>query len=431
MRWQQVKREGTTPLDRSNKWYILAVATAVMTLNYVDRNVMNVIIEPVKHEFGLSDSAMGLLSGLAHAIAFSVLVLPLGALADRVNRVRLVSIALVIWSLLTALSAFATGFMTMFLSRMGVGAAEAAGPSTTVSLLSDSFTPKERPTAIGIYYMHASIGTGLIFLIGGWTAEHFGWRACFLLAGFPGLLLALLIATTLREPRRTEEPFPDKPVKPTIGAFARDVSHNRSLQIILAAGTVATIAQMSLLAWIASFFVRAHHLSLVDAGILVASIAGPAKAFGSLISGPLTKLMAGDDRRATWRSPGLMLALTVPLAWAMISANTTGQSLTWAILLGVAAGGWAAPAIVILLESAPPSVRGSSVGLYQLCVNLIGSSLGPFATGLISDLLGGDAAIGQALATSMSINLVAALGFYLACRSLPAAPQPVPGSAIT
>ena len=186
----------------ARRWYTLLLLTGVFAINSIDRNVMSVVLEPVKHEFRISDTAMGTLVGVAHTTAFAVFVIPMGLLADRMNRVRLVSGLVILWSGLTALSAMATGYVSLLLVRMGVGAAEAGSPPASVALIADMFPAEERPTALSTYYLAAAIGTGAIFLFGGYVAHRFGWRAVFVIAGAPGLLFGLLLLLTVREPRR-------------------------------------------------------------------------------------------------------------------------------------------------------------------------------------------------------------------------------------
>jgi MFS family permease len=414
-----------TRVAATNKWYVLFIMTAIMSVHHIDRNVMNVIIEPVKHEFGLSDAAMGMLTGLGHSAALALFVLPMGWLADRTNRVKLMSGAVTIWSALTGLGALATGFPSLLLMRFGVGAAEAAGPPAVISLLSDVFRGKERPTAMGIYYLHVAVGTSIIFLTGGWVAHHFGWRAAFLLAGIPGLLLGILLLLTVREPaRERDKSKADGGKTASLRDVGTMVRTNRTLQFSLAGGTMATIAQASVWAWMASFFMRNHGLDLVEVGVLIAIVAGPAKGFGSLISGPMIRRLSGDRPRELWRYPAIALCLSVPVAWAMVLAPTAWWSIAFSIVLGVVLGGWAAPITVILMTGVPSNARATSAGIYHLSTNLIGTGCGPLITGAISDLMGGDRAIGAALGIALSINILSAGSVWIACRGLSATSAP-------
>lgn len=400
------------PKNGQNRWYTLFILTAIFSIHYLDRTVMSVIIEPIKQEFGLSDTAMGILAGLAHSSALSVMVLPMGVLADRRNRVRLVSACVIVWSALTGLSALANSYMALLLMRIGVGAAEAGGTPGSASIISDIFSRRELPTAMGIYYTAAAIGTGLIFLIGGYVAQHYGWRAVFLVAGVPGIIFGLLLLFTVREPARTGNPS-GEPAK--LSEAVRELGTNRTLMWITITGAAASISQAAVWTWMASFLIRQHQLSLAMAGLTVAIAAGAGKGFGSLISGPLARLLARDQPRELWRSPSLLLSLSVPTAWAMVTVPDIRAAIALTMILSIMLGSWMGQAPGILMAGAPPRLRGTSMSLYHLACNLIGVGGGPLLAGLISDVTG---ELGSAIAWSLSFNLIAALGFYLAARSL-------------
>jgi MFS family permease len=400
----------------TGKWYVLAIMTAIMTVHHVDRNVISVIVEPVKHEFGLSDTKMGALTGFAHSSALALFVLPMGWLADRVNRIRLISAVVTVWSAMTALGALAGSYAALLLMRFCVGAAEAGAPPASVSVLADIFPPRQRPDAMGIYYLHVAFGTGLIFLGGGVVAQEFGWRAAFLLAGLPGLMLGLLLLFTVTEPIR-EAAAPGE-AAPGVGEVARSIGKHPTLLFMLIAGASATAAQTSVWAWMASFFMRTHGLGLAEVGIIVAVAAGVAKGLGSALSGPLVRIFSGNRPRALWRFPALMLTLSIPLGWAMTQAASTAGGIAGALALGGALGCWAGPAMVVVVAGVPSRIRATSVSLYHLSCNLVGASAGPLLTGLLSDTMHGGRALGSALAIALSVNLIAALGFFLACRNL-------------
>ncbi len=400
-----------------SRWYALFVLTAIFSVHYVDRSVMSVVIEPIKAEFGASDAAMGVLTGLAHSTALSIMVLPMGWLADRVNRVRLVSAVAITWSLLTALGFWASSFTSLLLMRIGVGAAEAGGPPASVSIIADRFDGKELPTAMGIYYTAMAIGTGSIFLFGGYVAQHFGWRAVFLIAGIPGIFLGLLLLFTVREPVR---PVVAGVAAPKLREVARLLMTNRALLFIMLAGTAATIAQASIFTWMASFMIRTHALSLGQAGLVVAAAAGLGKGLGSGIAGPLTRRLGNDQLPNQWRFPALMLVVSVPVGWAMVLVPNAVTSIAFAMLLSVMLGCWAGQVVAILMAAAEPRLRGTTMSFYSLLANLIGVGVGPLLTGAISDAVGGKAALGSAIGWTLSFNLVAALCFYLSCRALPA-----------
>lgn len=406
----------STVTAKDGRWYALFVLTAIFSVHYVDRSVMSVVIEPIKAEFGASDAAMGILTGLAHSTALSIMVLPMGWLADRVNRVRLVSAVAIVWSLLTALGFWASSYTSLLLMRIGVGAAEAGGPPASVSIIADRFDGKELPTAMGIYYIAMAVGTGSIFLFGGYVAQHFGWRAVFLIAGVPGILLGLLLLFTVREPARPTATIGT--AAPKLSEVARLLATNHALLFVMLAGTAATIAQASIFTWMASFMIRTHALSLGQAGLVVAAAAGLGKGLGSGIAGPLTRRLGNDQLTQQWRFPALMLVLSWPVGWAMVLVPGAMPSIAFAMLLSLMLGCWSGQVVAILMAAAEPRLRGTTMSFYSLLANLIGVGVGPLLTGAISDAVGGKAALGSAIGWTLSFNLVAALCFYLSCRAL-------------
>jgi predicted MFS family arabinose efflux permease len=396
----------------SSRWYVLFVLTAIFSIHYLDRTVLSVVIEPIKQEFGVSDTAMGVLAGFAHSTALSIMVLPMGWLADRTNRVRLVSACVLVWSALTGLSALAGSYTSLLLMRVGVGAAEAGGTPGSASILADTFTRRELPTAMGIYYTAAAIGTGLIFLVGGYVAEFYGWRAVFLIAGLPGIIFGFVLLLTVREPKRMGAAGAE-PVK--MREAITELRRNRTLLYVIIAGTAASISQAAVWTWMASFLIRHHDLSLGQAGLVVAIAAGAGKGFGSLISGPLARTLAHDRPREIWRAPSLLLSLSVPTAWAMVTVPGAAAAIALAMVLSVMLGSWMGQAPGILMAGAPPRLRATSMSLYHLSTNLIGVGGGAMLAGFISDTVG---SLGQAIAWSLTSNLLAAVAFFFAARSL-------------
>ena len=186
----------------TNRWYILLILTLVYSLNHVDRQIMVILSEPIKQEFGLSDTQIGLLTGIVFAFFYAVLGIPFAAWADRGNRRNIVALSLSIWSGMTALSGFAGSFWQLAIARMGVGIGEAGGTPPATAMIADVFPPKRRALALGIYTTGISLGILIGFILGGAIAAKYGWRMAFFVAGVPGLVLALLLMFTVAEPRR-------------------------------------------------------------------------------------------------------------------------------------------------------------------------------------------------------------------------------------
>ncbi|MCA8900520.1 MAG: MFS transporter [Hyphomonas sp.] len=404
------------------RWYALATLTGIYATHSLDRNVISVVMEPVKAELEVSDAAMGVLAGIAHSAMLALFILPLGLLSDKVNRVRLISALCIIWSGLTALGATVTSFGGLLAVRLGVGAAEAGMPPASISLISDLFSSKERPTAISLYYVSAAIGTGLIFLFGGYVAEHFGWRMVFLIAGIPGLCLGVLLLLTVRDwhrelaRRQLQNAAHGTGIRTQIAAVGT-LLHSPALRWVVAGGTFAAVGQIAFFAWLVSFLLRVHDFSLTHAGLITAAGAGLGKGAGTLVCGPLTRRFSNDVPSRLWRYPGSVLVASVLLTWALMTVNSPAAVIALVLVLTFMLGGWAGPTTAILVAGVKPESRGSAVSLYQLAVNFIGG-LGPLLTGYLSDSLGGGSAIAIAIGLTMSVNLLAAVCLAQSGRAL-------------
>lgn len=273
------------------RWYVLALLALAYACHSVDRQIIAVAIEPIKAEFHASDRAMGLLGGLGYGIAFSIACLPVGWLVDRVNRRTLFAGLLSLWSGLTLLCSFAGSFGSLLLFRMGVGAAEAGAQPICLSLISDMFRPRERSTAIGLFYLSAAVGISASFLIGGMVAARYGWRWAFVVAGVPGLLLAIVVLLTLREPVRGRLDG-DQPVAPVpFRAFFAQVRATPGLISIAMGATLTSLTVTAFWVWSTSLLIRLHDVPLGHAGPIVA-IGAAASAAGSILGGRLADRLA-------------------------------------------------------------------------------------------------------------------------------------------
>ncbi|MGE0386541.1 MAG: MFS transporter [Gammaproteobacteria bacterium] len=406
------------------RWYVLALLALTFSLNSIDRNVLAVVLEPVKREFGASDAAMGFLSGLAYTLTFAMALVPAGWLVDRVDRRRLLAAILAAWSALTALSALARNFGSLLALRMSVGAAEAGAGPCAMSILSDYFGPRERSTAIGIYYTSSAIGVAGSFALGGWVAAEYGWRAAFLVAGLPGLVLALVILATLREPRRgaTDGMAGADGHAAGFGATLSFLVANRALVHVVAGMTLAAFVTLAVLAWSASFLVRVHGLGLRDAGLAVAVATGVFQAAGTALVGHLADRFGRDSRARMARVAAVACVATAVSGTAMASATSTAAALAGLFALAFTLASTIPPTFSLLLGSAAPRMRGTLLSLVLVCTNLLGGGLGPWLTGAGSDAIGGPRALAWALGAAVLVDLWAALHFELAARRFNAAP---------
>src|SRR3984885_2801841 len=210
----------------ARRYYVLGLLTVVYALNFLDRTIFNVLIEPIKKEFSLSDTTMGLLAGFGFVLFYSLLGIPIARLADRLNRRNIVALAFAFWSAMTFLCGMAQSATTLALARIGVGIGESAGTPASQSMIADLFSRNERPRALGIYAIGTYLGIFLGYLLGGWVNQHYGWRMAFFSAGLPGIALATVLWLTISEPRRgaTAETFSPEPIGLTLGFLASQQS---------------------------------------------------------------------------------------------------------------------------------------------------------------------------------------------------------------
>lgn len=405
------------------RWYVLSVLIAVQASHTLDRTIISLVLEPVKLEFGLSDQQLGMLAGVVYGVAFGIASVPVGMLADRVSRRNLLAVLLSLWSGFTLLCGMASSYAGLLLGRSAVGAAESGGAPSSISLLSDYFGPGERSTAISIWYMSTGLGAALSFIGGAYAVQTFGWRTGFFVAGVPGLLIAILLWSTVREPLRGTQdavPVAPTPFRAGFGQLAR----SPGLLHVAAGITLAAISAASSSAWVASFFIRTHGLSLSQAGVIAAIAFGLFGSVGGLLTG---LLVDRGNRRAglALARPALFSAVTPVLAAGFGFAAVLSPALWPALVLFVVYAFFQnahnGSANGLLATLAGPTLRGTAAGTLQLGTNLAGYGLGPFLVGFISQRVTDPNALGWGLVVALCFNLWASAHFLLAARSIKAA----------
>ena len=403
------------------RYYVLALLTLGYVFNFVDRQVMTILIEPIKMEFGASDTQMGLLSGLAFALFYATLGIPVARLADRWSRRNVLAISMTTWSAVTALCGTATGFWHLLLLRIGVGIGEAGGTPPSQSLLADYFPPEKRAFAQGILATAPNIGI-LVGLFGGaLIAEAYGWRSVFLVFGIPGVLLAILIQLTIREPLKVTVSASEEGA----GLFSTlgNIFRLPSFAHIMVGVGFTGIAGYGLGVWSPSLLVRVHNMSLVDAGLYLGLIGVFGGGLGTISSGLLVDRLARRDKRWQLWLPaiGIFLALPTQLAFLLWPAEhrlVVGEvdvpfALVFMGLSAVFASFWIAPSYAAVQNLVPQYWRTQASALMLLAINLLGMGLGPLLVGMLSDLLSqfGDSSVRYGLSIGVSLSLVGGVAY--------------------
>ena len=399
------------------RYYVLAILTLVYALNFLDRTIFNVLIEPIKKEFALSDTTMGLLAGFGFVLFYSLLGIPIARIADRVNRRNIVALAFAFWSAMTFLCGLASSVTTLALARIGVGIGESAGTPASQALLADLFDKNERPRALGIYAIGTYLGVFLGYFIGGWVNQHYGWRTAFFSAGLPGLALAALLWLTIAEPKRgaMAETFAPEPIGPTL----RFLMTQPSFVIVLIGFCLTSYTNYATAAWIPPFLARVHHLSSAEIGTYAGTFKGLCGIAGTLAGGLVVgQISRHDDRWKLW-APAIMSGLAGPVfALSMLTPNFVtmiAALATTSFLVGFHLG----PIFAIAQTVARPSMRALASALVLLTATCFGQGFGPLAVGMINDALkgafGADA-VRYSLLSAAATTTLGALLFVWAAR---------------
>jgi len=283
----------------ARRYYVLGLLTVVYALNFLDRTIFNVLIEPIKTEFTLSDTTMGLLAGFGFVLFYSLLGIPIARVADRLNRRNIVALAFAFWSAMTFLCGMAQSVATLALARIGVGIGESAGTPASQSMVADLFDKNERPRALGVYAIGTYLGVFLGYFIGGYVNQHYGWRMAFFTAGLPVIALAAVLWLTVSEPARgaMAETFTPEPIGPTVGFLASQ----RTFVIVLIGFCLTTYTNYATAAWIPPFLARVHHLSSAEIGTYAGTFKGLFGMAGTLVGGLMVaQISRRDDRWKLW-----------------------------------------------------------------------------------------------------------------------------------
>ncbi len=405
--------------------YALAILFLGYVVNFVDRSILAILLEPIKQELLLNDTQLGLLGGLAFALFYTTLGIPIAALADRWSRVKILSIAMVVWSGMTALCGFAQNFWMLLLARIGVGVGEAGASPPSHSLISDYFPIETRATALSIYALGIPFGSMIGNFVGGWGAEALGWRHTFVLVGVPGIFVALLIWMTLREPPRgmadkhivkNDEPAPG--VKEVITRLWQRVAFRH---IAFAAGLHAFVGYGAG-TWNAPFLIRSHEMPITEVGSWLALISGIG-AIGTFLGGYLADKLSDrfDDRRWYMWVPGWSTIVMVPFQFVAYLYGGIWAVIPSLMVVSILGGMYLGPSFAMTQALVSLRMRAVASAILLFTLNIIGMGMGPYLVGVASDLLAADMGIHSlryALCLAVLVNVWAACHYFIGARSL-------------
>jgi predicted MFS family arabinose efflux permease len=403
--------------------YVLVVLTLVYTFNFIDRQLLSILQEAIKVDLSLSDAQLGLLTGFAFAMFYVTAGIPIARLADRSNRRNIVAVSVGLWSFMTAISGFVQNYLQLLLARVGVGVGEAGGSPPSHSIVSDIFPKKQRASALAFYSTGVNLGILFGFLFGGWLNEFFGWRVAFMVVGVPGIMLAILVRTTVREPVRglvENKQASDKqvPFKDVITLLWQRKTFRH---MALACGLNA-FAGYGTVNWLASFFIRTHEMSTGELGTWLALSTGLFGAIGVLIGGILGDRLGGRDKRwYTW-IPGLATIMVVPFMLIVLLTDNQYIALVCVFIPGTLQNVYLGNSIATTHNLVGLRWRSTASAILFFILNVIGLGMGPFAVGLLSDFLaptlGAESLRYSMLVLLPTVMIWSSVHFYLASRTM-------------
>lgn len=364
----------------------------VGTINFVDRQLLSVLVEPIRAEMAFSDTQFGLLTGLAFALFYATMGVPVAMIADRWDRVKLIGIACIVWSGFTAATGLVSSFWQLVLMRFGVGTGEAGGTAPSLSVIADYFPAAQRPLAVGLFTCNGPFGVFVGAAFGGWAASTIGWRGAFLVIGAVGILIAPLLIWLVKEPLRGQmDAAPakgetaDAPL--AFGAVLKLFAQKQSLRMVMIGSGLAAFVSYGMLNWIPAFLMRTQEMPIEAMATWFAPAAGITFGIGILGGGWLVSRAAQVSPKAYGRIPALASLALAPTLVAALMVDSWQMSLVLLLVPMAACTAYVAPALALVQNLAPPRARATAAAVLMLMFNIVGLGLGPLYTGVLSDTL--------------------------------------------
>jgi len=403
----------------ASAYYALGMLAAVNLFCSADRLIIGVLIEPIKAEFQLSETQVGALSGMSYAIFYGLALVPIGMLADRFSRRKVIAVCLAIWSAMTALSSQAGTYAHLFAFRIMVGIGEAGNSAPGVSLIADYFPAARRPGAISAFFMASSLGMLLAFAGGGWIAQYYGWRAAMFTMGAPGLVLAALLWTTVRDPPQEQAGARADTAPLPLREALRSVAADKSVVHAIAGIGLMNFVAAGVAIWSSAFLIRTYNLNIGIAGSLLAitAVAGIA---GAYVGGKLGDRYGARDTSALGRISCIAVLLNMVSLGGFLLARDLHVAVACLMTFGFLQTAYLGPAFSLIQNLITPRARATINSMVYLISSVFGFGLGPFVTGALSQQLSshGVDALRYSLLAVSTAALWSALHFAMAARPI-------------
>lgn len=409
---------GMTADSRRYRGIVLGMLLLVYTFNFLDRQILGILAGPIKAELKLTDGQLGMLGGLAFAVLYSTLAIPLAMLADKTSRTWVITISLGVWSGFTALCGLAGNFTQMFLYRLGVGVGEAGGVAPSYALISDYFPQSERARALAIYSLGIPLGSAAGVLFGGYIAQTVEWRTAFITVGIAGLILALPFRMIVKEPQRAAASAENNvPLGQVFGILIAKPAF-----WLLAFGAAASsLCGYGVGFWMPSLLQRSFGLDLIGSGQFLGAVLLIGGVAGVLAGGWLGDRLGGGDKAMYARIPAISYWIGAPLFIAGVLSSSTTVAFLLFVIPQALVYVWLAPVITAVQHLVPAHMRATASATFLLINNLVGLGLGSWLVGLLSERLTptyGNEALRYAIATALCMYFVAGILMWLGGKAL-------------
>jgi predicted MFS family arabinose efflux permease len=402
--------------------YVLALLFVVYVFNFIDRQILSILLDPIKADLGVSDTAMGFLTGLAFALFYTIAGIPIARWADTGTRRTIIALGLFAWSAMTACSGLARNFVQLALARVGVGVGEAAGSPPAHSLISDYFPPERRATALSIYSSGIYVGVMFGYLAGGWLSELFTWRVAFFVVGLPGLLLAVVVRLTVREPRRgRSERGPVDAGRESLREVARFLLKRRTFVLAALGCGLTAFSGYGFGAWVPAFLGRARGMGAGEIGTWIGLANGITGAAGAILGGVVADRLGVRDRRWYLWVPAWSTLFAIPLAIPFLLVESKLVALAFYFPYNFFGSAFLGPVIAVTYSLVKLRMRALASAILFFILNLIGLGAGPQVVGILNDLLAGRYGVEAVRWSLFIVNLLGGLAvllFFLAAQTL-------------
>ncbi|MEP0190407.1 MAG: MFS transporter [Erythrobacter sp.] len=406
---------GEVSTARAN--YVLGVLFLVIMLNFLDRQVLAILAEPIKQDMGLTDQQVGLMTGLAFSLFYTTLAVPLAALADRWNRSWIIAAAITVWSIMTMLCGAAQNFVQLFLARVGVGIGESANSPPAQSLIAEYFPPERRTFALGIYGSAVPIGAFLASAGGGWLVENFNWRTVFVIAGAPGILVGLIMWLTVKDRRphgKLLKAFERGEGEATFTEVSKDLARKPAYWHLVAGGTVVAFVAFGIAAFYGALFVRVYGLGYTELGLKLGLMIGIAGVLGSWLGGGLGSWLDKKTPAGSLIAASLVFLLAVPATYVGVNLESANLSFVFLGVLTFASTFYYGPTFSMMQALASDRMRAMAVAIFLLVSGIFGIGLGPVFVGTVSDWISGGDPAREAEAIAGAIGITGCFSIWSA-----------------